>query len=185
VQLTIPVAIDRLSATTTLELHPVGNAAFRGLIYRESLAGLKLQAIPANASRALDIAIEQRTTELARAIPNNGLENAIYAFSKQAVADLSRIVSEYALLSREDGSADSVDYGAINDRIQRLSFELIQGVVEKQVIDQLEVVAESYRLREQRPEDIVQIRLIVSEDGMEWDTVENSDGSVTRKLIPE
>jgi hypothetical protein len=53
------------------------------------------------------------------------------------------------------------------------------------VLDQLTVIAESHRLREQRPEDVIRIRMKVSEDGMEWQTLQRDDGSIERKLLPE
>ena len=52
-------------------------------------------------------------------------------------------------------------------------------------MQQLEVVAESYRLREQRPEDLIYIRMKVNEDSMEWQTIQREDGSVERELLPE
>ncbi|MFZ5638291.1 MAG: hypothetical protein ACOY82_17070 [Pseudomonadota bacterium] len=184
VQLTIPVAIDRLSASTTLELTPIGNAGFKSLMYREMVAGLGLQSLPTEASQALYSALDQRTLELAQRIGIEGREAAIQAFSKFSIEDLSRIVAERGV-PLPDGSTGIVDYGRIHERILKLCFEVVQGTIEKQNIDQLEVVAESHLLRNQRPEDLIQIRLVVGEDGMEWQTIEKSDGSVERKLIPE
>lgn len=184
VQLTIPVAIDRLSARTTLELTPIGNAGFKGLIYREMVAGLGLQALPVSASNALNSALDQRTLEFADRIRLEGRDAATHAFSKFSIENLSRIVAEYGV-ELPGGTAELVDYGRIHERILRVCFEVVQGVVEKQSIDQLEVVAESHLLRNQRPEDLIQIRLVVGEDGMEWQTIEKSDGSIERKLIPE
>lgn len=184
VQLTIPVAIDRLSARTTLELTPIGNAGFKGLIYREMVAGLGLQSLPVSASSALNSALDQRTLEFADRIRLEGRDAAIHAFSKFSIENLSRIVAEYGV-ELPGGTAELVDYGRIHERILRVCFEVVQGVVEKQSIDQLEVVAESHLLRNQRPEDLIQIRLVVGEDGMEWQTIEKSDGSIERKLIPE
>jgi len=73
----------------------------------------------------------------------------------------------------------------IAKRTYELGIGLVTGVVDKPVLDQLSVIAESHRLREQRPEDVIRIRMTVSEDGMEWQTIEKSDGTTERKLLPE
>ena len=71
------------------------------------------------------------------------------------------------------------------ERLFKRCETLIDGIGQKTVLDQLQVVAESHRLREQRPEDILRIRLKIGEDGMEWQTIEKSDGTLERRLLPE
>lgn len=183
IELTIPVAIDSLAARTELQLDPIGNSSFKGLIYRELVAGTGLRALPTNASQALDTSLDASVKRLAANLQNGVRDESFAVFSKQTVSELSRVVAEYGIL--DSSVIDKIDYGRIHERINKISREVVTGVIEKRSVDQLEVVAESYRLREQRPEDLIYIRMKVTEDSMEWQTIQRDDGSVERKLLPE
>ncbi len=47
------------------------------------------------------------------------------------------------------------------------------------------VIVEAHKLRELPPENIIQIKMNLSEEGLEWHASENEDGKVTTKLLPE
>lgn len=183
IELTIPVAIDSLAARTELQLEPIGNSGFKGLIYRELVAGTGLKALPFDASQALGTRVEANARILAENLQRLSRDESFPIFSKQAISDLSRIIAEYGIA--DSTVVDKINYEAIRERILKISQEIVAGVAEKRNFDQLEVVAESYRLREQRPEDLIYIRMKVNEDSMEWQTIQREDGSVERKLLPE
>ena len=183
IELTIPVAIDSLAARSELQLDPIGNTSFKGLIYRELVAGTGLKALPLNASQALGTRVEANAKNLAENLQRMSRDESFSIFSKQTISDLSRIVAEYGV--GDSTVIDKINYDSIHERIRKISQEVVTGVVEKRNFDQLEVVAESYRLREQRPEDLIYIRMKVNEDSMEWQTIQREDGSVERKLLPE
>ena len=111
------------------------------------------------------------------------VKNPMWIFAKSIVDDLFEIGIEARL---HEGKFPD---GYRQDEIAKIAYELglglVTGIVDKPVLDQLAVIAESHRLREQRPEDVIRIRMKVSEDGMEWQTIEKSDGAIERKLLPE
>ena len=49
----------------------------------------------------------------------------------------------------------------------------------------LQVIAETHRLRELRPSDVIVVKMTVSEEGMESQHMEMSDSRTERKLLPE
>ena len=180
IELTIPVAVDGLAASASLELAPIGNDAFRALVYREATAVIPVKSIPSTISQPLSARIAQRTEELAKGIQAGARDEAFAAFAKYTTNDVSEIVSA-------SGIADAmrINFGIVYERLTKILPEVVSGVTETQNVDQLAVVAESYRLREQRPEDLIYIKMTVSEDGLEWQTIDKGDGTVERKLLPE
>ncbi len=52
-------------------------------------------------------------------------------------------------------------------------------------IANLNVMATANQLREQKPENIIYVKLKISEDGMEWNRTETNEGEVDTKLLPE
>jgi hypothetical protein len=47
------------------------------------------------------------------------------------------------------------------------------------------VIVEAHKLREQKPENMIYIKLKISEEGMEWNKAENQEGKIESKLLPE
>jgi hypothetical protein len=155
--------------------------------------------LPASVAQAVSINLDSNAKVLATNLQKTSRDESFSIFAKQTISGFSRIVSEYgigdstsiekidsATIARIDSTnVDKIDYDKLAERVRKISFEVVTGVVEKQSIDQVEVIAESYRLREQRPQDIIYIKMKVNEDGLEWQTIQRDDGSIERKLLPE
>jgi hypothetical protein len=180
VELTIPIAIQGMSERSEPQLSPVGNEEFKSGVYRTIVGSVSLAELPLLASQALNTTLTDLTKTLANNLKNGAFEESIKDFAVNATERFIEIGQKYNLFvaikfSRDRVVANVYEYGV----------RTVKEVVEKPVLDQLSVIGESHLLREQRPEDIVRIKLIVGESGMEWQTIENEDGSVSRKLLPE
>jgi hypothetical protein len=184
IELTIPVAIEGLTERTGYQLDPIGNAEFKRVNARELARLVGYTELPPIAGQKLLSALDGRITTLVDQIrADGGVQKPMWTFADGIVADLFGIGTEARL---HDGKFPD---GYRQEEIAKFAYELgiglVTGVVDKPVLDQLSVIAESHRLREQRPEDVIHIRMKVSEDGMEWQTIEKSDGTIERKLLPE
>ena len=184
IELTIPVAIEGLSELRGYQLDPIGNAEFKRINTRELLRFVGYSELPPVAGQRLSTALDSRIRMLIENIKAEGdINKSIWIFAEGVVADLFEIGVEARL------HQDKFPEGYRQEEIAKLTYELglglVTGIVDKPVLDQLTVIAESHRLREQRAEDVIRIRMKVSEDGMEWQTLQRDDGSVERKLLPE
>lgn len=182
--LNIPVAIEGLSERKDYQLAPGGNAEFRTALARELPQSIDYRELPAVAAQKFQSALADRIPALVNGIRETGeRDKPMWTFAEAIVADLFAIGIETKL---HDGKfPDGYSRDEIAKRTFELGAQLVSGVVEKPVLDQLTVIADAARLREQRPEDIVRIQLKIVEDGMEWQTTTRDDGSVDRRLIPE
>jgi hypothetical protein len=52
-------------------------------------------------------------------------------------------------------------------------------------LDTLDFIVESAKIREQKPENLIYIKMRISEEGMEWQRIDNGIGGVERRLIAE
>ncbi|MCK5743057.1 MAG: hypothetical protein KAH48_12660, partial [Chlorobi bacterium] len=52
-------------------------------------------------------------------------------------------------------------------------------------LENLNVIVEADRLREIKPENVIMIKMTISEQGMEWVNMEDIDGKIVNKLMPE
>ena len=184
IELTIPVAIEGLTERTGLQLDPIGNAEFKRVAARELARSVGYIELPPVAAQKLLTALDSRIASLIDHIMvNQDIHKSMWTFAEDITMTLFEIGTEAKL---HDGKfPDGYAQDMIAKRTYELGIGLVTGVVDKPVLDQLSVIAESHRLREQRPEDVIRIRMTVSEDGMEWQTIEKSDGTLERKLLPE
>lgn len=184
IELTIPVAIEGLNQRTELQLDPIGNTEFKRINARELSRLVGYSELPPIAGQKLLTALDSGIGMLIENIKAEGdVKNPMWIFAKSIVDDLFEIGIEARL---HEGKFPD---GYRQDEIAKIAYELglglVTGIVDKPVLDQLAVIAESHRLREQRPEDVIRIRMKVSEDGMEWQTLQRDDGTLERKLLPE
>jgi hypothetical protein len=194
IELTIPVAIQGLSERRGLQLSPIGNAEFKRALGRELPRYIGYTTLPPVAEQRLLAALDRRIPTLVEEIAAQGnVVEPMYRFAEGIVKDLYAIREESTLQEvafaekalQESVSVKALPFDEALRRCQELGIGLVGGVVEKPEIEQLTVIAESEQLRNQRPEDIIRIRMRVSEDGMEWQTLQRDDGTIERKLVSE
>ena len=184
IELTIPVAIENLSERSIPQLDPIGNAEFKRINSRELARFVGYTELPPIAGQKLLTALDSRITTLVEQIKADGdVRKPMWIFADSIVANLFEIGIEARLHEGKFPGGYAQD--EIIKRTYELGLGLFTGVVDKPVLDQLAIIAESHRLREQRPEDVIRIRMKVSEDGMEWQILQRDDGSIERKLLPE
>lgn len=184
IELTIPVAIEGLTERSGYQLDPIGNAEFKRVNARELSRLVGYTELPPVAAQKLLTALDGHIATLIENIKAEGdVRKPIMTFADRVVAELFEIGAEAKL--HEGKFPDGYYQEEIAKRTYELGIGLVTGVVDKPVLDQLSVIAESHRLREQRPEDVIRIRMKVSEDGMEWQTLQRDDGTIERKLLPE
>jgi len=184
ITLDVPLAIEGLAEKIGFQLDPIGNAEFKRIAARELARYIDYTELPAVPAQKLQLALGPRIDALIEGIRSTGdVQKPMLAFAEGATADLFAIGIEAKL---HDGKfPDGYAQDEVAKRCFELGLGLVTGVVEKPVLEQLTVIADAARLREQRPEDMLRIRVTVGEDGMEWQTIERDDGTLERRLIPE
>jgi len=184
VEITIPVAVDQSYSPETKTKEPVDiidNGDFNSAVYKEITKSLGLSSLPRSASSEVRSVLSKDTQALESSINKTNDLSAVSDFSKHISEKVDSIVNEKKLIkpkasfSRED----------LEKRISTVAHEQIKKVAPPVELGELQVITESHLLREQNPENIMQIKMKISEDGMEWQSMDNGDGGITRKLLPE
>lgn len=183
VELTIPVAMDALVEKTETQYQPIDNNKFNSLIYKELTNSLGRTSLPAKASQQLRSALVAQTQTLEQSLRINQDMSAVSAFSQQAVRQLMQLADEFKLVNSE--KAPKINTEQIASRLATIATQEIKVASQRSVIENLNVIAESHRLREEKPENIIYIKLKITEDGMEWQQAESSNGDISRRLLPE
>jgi hypothetical protein len=187
VELTIPIAIDEFETkneNSTLE--PINNATFSSITYQQILKSILVDKLPSDISRELKSKISDYIKLLEAQINVNQIENSLMNYSK-SITEI--VISKVAEIYRSQ-----------NKKINKEQLNLIKNDLEKNLQEYLKneiktksgstsnfanVIVESSKLREIKSENIIMIKMNISEQGMEWIKMENDKGEVVSKLMPE
>lgn len=183
VELTIPVALDALTERTETEYQPIDNTRFNSVIYKTLTNSLGRTSLPVKASQQLRSYVAKASQQLEENLRITQDLSVVGEFSQRTVQQLLAVAEEYQLISRE--SLPKINAEHISQQVSAAASQEIKVLSQRNVIENLNVIAESHKLREEKPENIIYIKLKISEDGMEWLQHENSDGEISRRLLPE
>jgi hypothetical protein len=182
VELTVPVAIDAFPAGTEGGIGPGARDGIRTALLNALTRALGIrfvtQAIAAILTEPLDAGIDrliQRASALAR-------DENLARFAAELGRDIARLVETGAISLPERRPLDTA---ALTRSMGEVAAAQIATITPASGGGGPSIIAEAHRLREQRPSDVIVIKMTVTEEGMEWHQLEQSDGAIERKLLPE
>jgi len=177
IEMTIPIAMDELNEKTETVYEPIDNAKFNSIVYKELVNSVGLTKLPSDLSQNIRTEIAKQTQTLEQ---NIRLSKDL-TFLQNYIREITTILVN--LENRLD--KPKADIEAMSQYLDKILTQEIKITSQKNVIEDLNVIVEAYKLREQKPENIIYIKLKISEDGMEWNRSENSNGEIEAKLLPE
>jgi len=188
VELTIPIAIDEFETkNVNSSLEPINNATFSSITYQQILKSIAIDKLPIDISKEFKSKISDYIKLLEAQINVNHIENSLMNYSKSITEIVISKVVEI--------------YRTQNKKINKEQLNLIKNDLEKNLQENLKneikiksdtttsnfsnVIVESSKLREIKSENIIMIKMNISEQGMEWIKMENDKGELVSKLMPE
>jgi len=183
IEMTIPIALDEINEKIETEYEPIENTKFNAIVYKELVNNLGLTKLPSKISQNLRTEIAKQTQTLEHNIRITKDLSFLKIYSKELtslVLNLEKeIQSPKVELKRKINLEDMPKY------LEKILSQEINITSQRKTIEDLNVIVEAHKLREQKPENIIYIKLKISEDGMEWNRTENNEGEIESKLLPE
>lgn len=209
VEFTVPVAIENVQTSAPRDYQPIDNKTFVSNAYDELTNLYQVKSFDRTSSLQLRKVLYQQTDELERQLKaGENVDKALQKFSEKIAVEALQIktpttstnistATGAASISSKDKKtknikktqkesyASDLNKDVIREKmITRLQSEIRPKEIQRS-IENANVIVEADRLREQRPENMVFIKMTVLEEGMEWHTIENEDGESRTKLLPE
>jgi hypothetical protein len=188
VEFNIPVGIDELASKTEKVYQLTDSRKFSEKTFQHVLKSLDVPRLSRETTQKLKTAIADYTNLLKAEIKVKHTESSLDIFSKNIALktiDLAEII--YKENNRRKPT--KVQLKKLQTKIAAgLQTALKDEIVFKERIknlDSINVVVEADRLREIKPENVIMIKMTISEQGMEWVNMEDIDGKVVNKLMPE
>ena len=183
IEMTIPIALDEINEKVETTFEPINNIKFNTIAYRELVNCLGQTKLPKNEAEMLRSKIAKQTNILEQNIRITKNSDIISNYCK----DLTFLIldMENRLFKSKSDLKRKINIEEIPRYLEKILSQEIKIESKKQSIENLNVIVEAHKLKEQKPENIIYIKLKISEDGMEWNNSENNEGEIESKLLPE
>jgi hypothetical protein len=183
IEMTIPIALDEINEKIETVYKPIDNKKFNSIVYNELVNSLGLTKLPGELSQKLRSEIAKKTQTLEQNLRISKDLTPLKNYSEEITSKILDI--EKNAHSFKVDLKRKIKIEAIPEYLEKILSQELNITTQNRTIDNLNVIAEAHKLREQKPENIIYIKLKISEDGMEWNRTENSDGEIETKLLPE
>ncbi|EGG94927.1 hypothetical protein IMCC1989_2127 [gamma proteobacterium IMCC1989] len=181
VELTIPIALESTQQKLSTHVDTIDNTEFNKSLYKEVTRGLGLSSLPRAASSEIRSLLAENTHQLEKKVNLEKTTESVNGFSHEITEKILTLNEKYGLADKEI----TIDKEIFKRNISQLAEKQINTNQSATAIENLQVIAESHLLKEQKPESIIYIKMKISEDGMEWQKMDDDNGKTTQKLLPE
>jgi hypothetical protein len=188
VELNIPIAVDSLIEKTQRIYQPIDNQSFSAKTYQQVLKSLAVTSLSSEVSKNLRTEIADQVHLLEAKIRVNQTEDSLEEFTDSIALKTMEIADTINMSNKRRKSTRAEMTKLQTNTVRELKAALKEEIVFKKevsVLDAVHVIVEADRLREIRPENVIMIKMTISEQGMEWINMEDKDGKVVNKLMPE
>ena len=181
IELTIPIAVESGYEKVKITYEELDIEQFNSIVYR-ILTSLTLNSL--KLSDTLSQRIQQEISHQTKILESDVKK----ALNLTPLESFSRNIVNYYIDALSGINLDSkgrFDRSEISGSLEKQLTEQFKMVREEKTLETLDVIVEAHRLREFRSENIVHIKIKMSESGMEWNIFEDAEGNVKKKLLPE
>nr|WP_315158001.1 hypothetical protein [uncultured Flavobacterium sp.] len=183
VEMTIPIALDEIENISKPPVIGFDSSKINTLVYSFLLEKFGVLKITKEPSKLLQTETARQVGILEKQIKLANSHDPVSGFSKEIVVYFLKIIEKYALVNKEVLAKMNIDL-IIKDLIAVVTKEITISK-EVEALANLNIVVEANKLRELKSENLIFIKLKISENGMEWSRSENANGEIESKLLPE
>ena len=183
VEMTIPIAFEEINERIETLYDPIDNRKFNAIVYKELVNNLGLTKLPNEISQILRTEIAKQTQNLEQNIRITNDLTSLKNYCKELTSIIINLEKKIPPPKVEIKKKQNIEN--MPQYLEKILSQEIKITSQKKIIEDLNVIVEANKLREHKPENIIYIKLKISEDGMEWNKTENSEGEIESKLLPE
>lgn len=193
-ELTIPIAIDELEQSAEKDYQPINNTDFYAKTYAEIKNVFKISSFNREVSTPLRKLILSHIDTLEKTLKSDAdIKTSLFAYCKNVSESTIKILSSNEpgrpVYEKAVSDHSAADEEQIRDVLTNQLAKYLEGEIKAREftgkIENARVTVESDKLREKRPESLMYIKLKITEESMEWQTIEDAEGNIVKKLAVE
>jgi hypothetical protein len=203
VEFTIPIAIENVETSEPIDYQPIDNRTFVSRAYDELINIYQVKSFDRASSLHIRKMLYKEADLLeTRLKAGENTQVALQEFSNKIADQAINIkvpivptvstsaTKPNAVSEKSEKSEASKEMTTITKEVmsQKIAARLQSEIKPKEMqrnIENANVIVEASRLREQKTENMVFIKMTVLEESMEWHTIENENGESISRLSPE
>jgi len=186
VELTIPVAIDELSIKNITKQDLPDPQFIRSSVYTILLQTLERSSLPQELSLNIRKEISDRVEIYSQDRNKKNLELLLNTLPDSVGKQIDKSV-DFLKNINESVESDRTKLEIKKREASQSIAVLLKKEIEKKDIKEeiknLHVTMESARLKDKNKNNLVFIKMKISEESMEWETMEDADGNIIKKLM--
>jgi len=192
IELTIPIALKSVEVATKSDKNSptFDQKELKVKTYQVLKTTFKVESFDRLSATAISRRITQFSTKLKK---ETKLDKNTDDYVKSNVNELSKSIIEILRNNKEFLRKTKLNrkqveetFSKVNSKLHEVLKDLV--IIDHSVIDthdNLDVIVEAHKLKELPHNSLIQIKMTLTEEGMEWQTLQNEDGSKVSKLLPE
>ncbi len=192
-ELTIPIAIDNLEAVQEEHYQPIDNNKFYSQAYQTIKNTLETRSIKSTVSRDLSNKIKKKINQLETAIKGGqdielSLDEFCDEISEKSITTIKKNNIEetkFTNLLNKNKLTENLFKEKLSERLKNNLKNKIKPKIASGKIENSMVTVESDKLKEKKPESLLYIKMKITEESMEWQTLEDPNGNIVSKLMAE
>ena len=188
VELNIPVAIDMLLEKNQKIYEPIDSNRFSAKTFQLIFKSLEVTNLSKEHLDTLGTTIAENIKLLELRIRLDQIESGLKEVSENIASTVVGLANAVFKENNRISLTKPQLFSLKKALVLELQFALKNEIIlksESKVLESLQVIVEADKLREVKPENIIMIKMTISEQGMEWVKMENNKGEVITKLMPE
>jgi hypothetical protein len=187
VELTIPIAIEDTQLVQREAFkNSINNAIFSKITLDKVLETFEVKELPSDYQRVFQSKITDYVNLFEAQLKVDDAQKSLETYVRNIVefTGENMLSISKAIQKRAWNKQQLVTYQT------KLEADLKESLF-KEIIEENElksftnIIVEASKLREIKPENLIMIKMNITEQGMEWIKMENSDGKEVSKLMPE
>lgn len=190
IELTIPVALENLEEGIVRDYQPINRPTFNTKVYTLFKNLAKVKSFDRDLSQFAISQISSLVAELEKDLQTGKDKVGSFDNFKEKINELFiQLIIKAGLL---DGLLKTYKFQNRDDlskhlfgKMDLILFPLIKSRIQQREMGEANVLVEVVKLREVLPSNLIQIKMKLVEEGMEWHIEEDAAGDRKSKLLPE
>lgn len=186
VELTIPVGISRIKETAPIDYQPIDNNKFYSHTYQAIKDVYQIKSFNTKHSKKISSIVKKEIQTLEKKlklVPNS--EEDVKKYSSLVTQKTREIIYNELKETRKRDSKEFPEAKVVANFLYEKLYDKVTPPQKQRTIEDAEVIVESDKLRDLNPNHIIQIKMKIIEQGMEWHKMEDSEGNIVTKLTAE
>lgn len=183
VEITVPFALESTTRSQRRIFQGLDSAAFNQRSFELVTAAIGVTEITGDVERQLRGEIVEKALTMEQELYRTDDQEPLNSYVSALLISFAQTAEKAKLL--RPAATKKLNLAELQTKIvEDLKDRLRYRIDDAELMD-LEVVAESSKLQEQKPSNLIVIKMKISESGMEWHQIEGPDGKTESKLLPE